>query len=136
MARPEARDPGARRHVRRDRGRDESGSATVLALAVIVAVLTVTIGGLAVLGALRAVHVARSSADLAALAAAGHFQQHADPVVACAEARRIARRQSAHVLGCRIDAGGVATVTTSAPITGGLPLGPEAAQGHARAGPG
>lgn len=118
------------------RPRDESGSATVLALGVIAVVLTVTIGGLAVLGALRAVHVARSSADLAALAAAGHFQQHVDPVAACAEGRRVVRRQSAQVTRCRIGAGGVASVTVSAPITGGLSLGPEAAHGQARAGPG
>lgn len=134
MVRPEPRGPGAGQPVRRRH--DESGSATVLALGVIVAVLTVTIGGLAVLGALRAVHVARSSADLAALAAAGHFQQHTDPVAACAQARRIARRQSAQVVGCSIDVAGVASVTTSVPITGGPVLGPEAAQGQARAGPG
>lgn len=134
MAHPEPLGPGAGQPVRRRQ--DESGSATVLALGVIVAVLTVTIGGLAVLGALRAVHVARSSADLAALAAAGHYQQHADPVAACTEARRIARRHSAQVIECGVGAGGVASVTTSVPITGGLDLGPEAAQGRARAGPG
>lgn len=135
MARHETGRPGGGRRPGSVRD-DESGSATVLALGVILAVLTVTIAGLAVLGALRAVHVARSSADLAALAAAGHFQQHADPVAACTEARRIARGQSVQVIGCRVGAGGVARVTTSAPITGGLSLGPEAAQGRARAGPG
>ncbi|NYF98744.1 Rv3654c family TadE-like protein [Janibacter cremeus] len=123
------------RRVRRCR--DESGSATVLALGVIVAVLTVTIGGLAVLGVLRAAHVARSSADLAALAAAGDFQQHADPVRACARARRVARGQAARLVGCSVDVGGIASVTTSVPISHRLAgVGPEVAEGQALAGPG
>ncbi|WP_338748643.1 Rv3654c family TadE-like protein [Janibacter alittae] len=135
MTRPERQDPRVGRVVRRGDG--ESGSATVLALGMIVVVLTVTIGALAVLGTLRAVHVARSSADLAALAAAGHFQQHADPVAACTEARRIARRHSAQVVECGVDARGVARVTTSVPISHRLAgVGREVAEGHALAGPG
>lgn len=135
MVGPESRRSLARRTARR--GHDESGSATVLALGVIVAVLTVTIGGLAVMGSLRSVHVARSAADLAALAAAGDFQQHADPVGACRAARRIARGQAAQLVGCTIDARGIATVTTSVPISHHVAgLGPDAAEGRARAGPG
>lgn len=118
------------------RPRDDSGSATVLAVGVIVAVLTVTVGGLAVTGALWAAHEARSSADLAALAAAGDFQQHADPVRACAAARRIARAQRARVLQCAVDTGGVATVTTAVPIPHGpIGIAPDTARGRARAGP-
>lgn len=133
----------SRRELRADRpsraarrGRSETGSATVLAVGLIAAVLTVTLGALTVLGAMRSVHVARSAADLGALAAASHLQEHASPVTACDQASRIARHHEARVLACSVDVHGVVTVTTSVPISHRLPgVGADHAEGTARAGP-
>lgn len=116
-------------------GPGETGSATVLAVGLIAAVLTVTLGALAVLDAVRSVHVARAAADLGALAAAGHFQEGADPAAACGQADRIARRHEARVLACSVDPRGVVTVTASVQIGHRLTgIGPGHAEGTARAG--
>lgn len=116
--------------------RGEAGSSTVLALGIVAVLLTATVAALAVLGAMRAAHVARSSADLAALAGAVVHQQSADPSAACAEARRIALRHDVEMVDCAVGAGGVVTVATSAQIPHRLAgVGPERAQGLARAGP-
>lgn len=117
--------------------RGERGSSTVLALGVIAALLAATIGALAVLSAVRAAHIARSSADLSALAAAIAYQQSPDAGAACAEAGRLATRHGVRLLTCRVDGGGVVDVTVEA----GIPLrlggvGPDHAEGRARAGPG
>ena len=126
------RDPGRPE----DRARAEEGSSTVLALAVVAAVLTLTVGGLAVLGSLRAVHVARSAADLAALAAAGQLQEGSGRGAACARARRIATSHDARVTACEVAGSGEVTVTATAPIRGRLAgVGPSTATGRARAGP-
>lgn len=114
----------------------DRGSATVLAVGIIAVALTVTLGGLWVLSAVRAAHVARASADLAALAAAGRYQELPEAEQACAEARRIAGRHATEVSDCSVEGTGIVTVTTTAPI--GLRLagaGPERAEGRARAGP-
>ena len=116
--------------------RGEQGSSTVLVLGLIAVLLTVTVAALAVLSAVRAAHQARSAADLAALAGAVVHQEVPDSSAACAEARRIALRHDVEMLTCEVDAGGVVTVTTSAPITHRLGgVGPERAEGRARAGP-
>ena len=120
-----------RRDVRAD-----AGSATVLALGVIAVLLMVTLAGLAVLSAVQAVHAARSVADLAALAGAAHYQEQLDPGPACEESRRIASRHGARLIGCEIGGGGDATVTTSVTIRHRLAgVGPDRAEGRARAGP-
>lgn len=114
----------------------ERGSSTVLAVGLIAVLLTVTLAALAVLSAVRAAHVARSVSDLAALAGAIEYQQSPDAGAACAEATRIAARHDVQVITCRIGGGGEVTVTTSAAIPlrlGGL--GPDHAEGTARAGP-
>lgn len=116
--------------------RCERGSSTVLALGLVAVLLTTTVAAFAVLSAMRAAHVARSAADLSALAGAVVHQQVPDDSASCAEARRIALRHEVELLTCSVDAGGVVTVTTSAPITHRLPgVGPERAEGRARAGP-
>lgn len=116
--------------------RDESGSSTVLVVGLIAVLLTVTVAALTVLGAMRAAHVARSSADLAALAGAVAYQEVPDASTACAEATRIALRHDTEMLSCEVGAGGVVTVTTSAPITHRLAgVGPDHTEGRARAGP-
>ncbi len=115
--------------------RGDRGSATVLAVGLIAVLLTVTVAALVVLGAIRSLHVARASADLAALAGAGHLQEEGDPGAACREAERIAARQHATVDACAVGAGEVVTVTTSVGIPLRPPGVPESAQGRARAGP-
>lgn len=115
--------------------RGDRGSATVLAAGIIAVLLTVTLAALVVLGALRSLHVARASADLAALAGAGHLQEQGDPGAACREAERIAARQRATVTTCEVGAGEVVTVTTSVGIPLRPPGVPESAEGRARAGP-
>lgn len=120
-----------RRELRNDRG-----SSTVLAVGLIAVLLTVTLAALAVLSAVRAAHVARSTSDLAALAGALEYQQSPDAAAACAEATRVAALHDVQVLTCRVGAGGEVTVTTSAQISlrmGGV--GPDHAEGEARAGP-
>lgn len=115
---------------------DDRGSSTVLALGLIAVMLSLMIGGLAVLSAVRAAHVARSSADLAALAGATEYQETRVRGAACAEARRIARRHGSRQVSCSVTSGGVVTVTTSVPITHRLAgVGPDHAEGRARAGP-
>lgn len=116
--------------------RGESGSSTVLAVGLIAVLLTVTVASLAVLSAVRAAHVARSSADLAALAGAVVHQEVSEDSAACAEARRVALRHDTEMVACEVGAGGVVTVTTSAAISHRLPgVGPDRAEGRARAGP-
>ncbi len=115
---------------------DDRGSSTVLVLGLIAVLLTVTVAALAVLSAVRAAHQARSAADLAALAGAVVHQQASDASTACAEAKRIALRHDVEMLSCEVDAGGVVTVTTAAAISHRLGgVGPERAEGRARAGP-
>ena len=132
MRRP--RDVGARVVGRPGPGHD-AGSASVLAVGVIACLLAIALGALAVLSAVRASHVARSTADLAALAAAGRIEQAGDPAGACVEARRVARLHDAAVVACTVD-GSEVSVTTSVAIPlrlGGV--GPDHAEGRARAGP-
>lgn len=115
--------------------RSDAGSSTVLALGIIAVMITVTVAALVVLGAVRAAHTARSAADLAALAGAVEYQRRPGGS-ACVEARRVARRHEVEMVTCGISAGGEVTVTTAAPIPlrlGGV--GPEHAEGRARAGP-
>ncbi len=120
---------------RRD-ARVEAGSSTILALGIIVALLTTMVAGLAVLSAVRTAHTARSAADLAALAGAAHYQEHLDAGSACGEARRIALRHEAQTIGCEVGVRGEVTVTTSVMITHRLAgVGPDRAEGRARAGP-
>lgn len=116
--------------------RDDRGSSTVLALGVIAVMLSLMVAGLAVLSAVHAAHVARSSADLAALAGAIEYQERSTRGAACAEARRIARGHGARLVSCGVAGRGVVTVTTSVPIAHRLVgVGPTHAEGRARAGP-
>ena len=116
--------------------RDDRGSSTVLVLGLVAVLLTTTVAALAVLSAVRAAHQARSAAGLASLAGAVVHQEVSDASAACAEASRIALRHDVEMLTCEVGAGGVVTVTTSATITHRLGgVGPERAEGRARAGP-
>lgn len=116
---------------------EERGSSTVLAVGLVVAMLSVTLAASAVLSAVRSAHVARSAADLAALAGAIQLQESSDAGAACGEAARVAARHDARVLSCRVGASGDVTVTVATSIPLRLAgMGPDHAEGRARAGPG
>jgi secretion/DNA translocation related TadE-like protein len=84
--------------VRADR---ERGSATLLAAAMLVVLVVVSLGGVAVGAAVIARHRAQSAADLGALAAAGRLALGGD--AACATAASIAQRMGASMASCVID---------------------------------
>ncbi|MDN5716009.1 MAG: flp pilus-assembly TadE/G-like family protein [Janibacter sp.] len=105
-------------------------------MGLIAVLLTITLAALAVLSAVRAAHVARSAADLSALAGATQLQEAFDPAAACAEADRVAAMHEVRVLACDVGEAGDVTVTVSARVPlrlGGV--GPDHAEGRARAGP-
>ena len=79
---------------------DEGGSATVVMLAVIVAVLTLTASGLLLSSAVLASHRARSAADLAALAAAGVLLKGEAPPRACQAAARVVAANAGQLQRC------------------------------------
>jgi secretion/DNA translocation related TadE-like protein len=86
---------------RRSSRRDERGSATVVAAAMVAVLLSVT-GGWACLGAaVVARHRAQAAADLAALAAAARVPAGAE--TACAQAGAVARAMRADPAGCAVD---------------------------------
>ena len=79
---------------------DDRGSATVVLLGVIGAVLVVTISGLLLASAVLASHRARAAADLAALAAAGVLMRGEPASAACSLAAQVAAANHAQVLQC------------------------------------
>lgn len=113
--------------------RGERGSGTVLAVGTIAVALTATVGALAVCSALLAAHTARSSADLAALAAAGAWVDGSDP---CLAARGITEAQGTELTACTVQGDGRVRVCTSSPVPLRLRgVTPERAHGEAMAGP-
>jgi len=87
--------PRIRRHLS-----DERGSATVVMLGVIAAVLMLTISGLFLASAVLASHRARAAADLAALASAGVLMRGEPPAAACHSAAQVAAANHGRVQGC------------------------------------
>jgi secretion/DNA translocation related TadE-like protein len=79
---------------------DDAGSATVLLLAVIAVVLTLTVSGLLLSSAVLASHRARAAADLAALAAAGALLQGEPSHAACQAAARVATANDGRMQRC------------------------------------
>ena len=69
-------------------------------LAVISAVLVMTVSGLLLAGAVLASHRARAAADLAALAGAGALMRGEPPGVACQSAARVAAANHGRMQGC------------------------------------
>lgn len=94
-----------------------------------VALLTITVGGLAVGSVVLARHRAQAAADLAALAAAQGIA--AGGPAACGWAQNVAEAMGARLRGCRV-AG--LDVTVSVSVDTGLRLGGQA-EAAARAGP-
>ena len=117
-------------------GRGECGSATVLSLAAVGALLVCLVGGLAVASAVHAGHRARAGADLAALAAAAALAQGTAGGAACARGSGIAAANGTALRRCAAAGDGSVTVEVTAPVSlrlPGLPAGPAVAR--ARAGP-
>ena len=91
---------------------DESGAASVVALAIVAAVATVAIAVVPVLGVFVASQEAANAADAAALAAAD-ASSGAVGGEPCELARELAARHGVSLIDCRIDAP-VATVRVAA----------------------
>lgn len=89
----------------------ERGSATVLALGIVAALVCLTTGAIAIAGASVAKQRAAGAADLAALAAAD-VASGAIPGTPCAEAERVVRANGASLGFCEVD-GAIARVTAS-----------------------
>lgn len=77
-------------------GRDR-GSASVLMVGMLAAVMVCAGAAMVVAGYLICVHQARGAADLSALSAAAVYEQAED---GCAQARRTARQNGARVTRC------------------------------------
>ena len=82
------------------RPRDEQGAGTVLAVAMLGLLVTVTLGTSGAVGVVAAHRRAQSAADLAALAGASALQDGAE---ACSRAGRIAARNSASLRSCAVE---------------------------------
>lgn len=100
----------------------------MLAAILLAAMVSVTMGGVALGAAVVARHRAQAAADMAALAGAAHLA--AGPALACRRAGQIAAMTGAVVRGCSVD--GLDVVVTAAVRTG-LRIGDAVAV--ARAGP-
>jgi secretion/DNA translocation related TadE-like protein len=109
--------------------RDDRGVGSVLGLAMMGVLVSVTLAvgcGVSVVAAHRA---AQAAADLAALAAAGALQDGEDP---CASAAHIAGDNRAALRACRVDGWSVSVVVVTAAH---LPVGRVELPARARAGP-
>lgn len=108
----------------------DRGSMTVLSLAVVGVVLTLTVAGLVLASAVVASHRARLAADLGALAGASALQRGDGATAACARAARVATANRARVGSCAVDG---ATLTLSVDVV--APGWGSPAVARARAGP-
>jgi secretion/DNA translocation related TadE-like protein len=116
----------------RARSTDQRGSATVVMLGVIAAVLMLTVSGLLLASAVLASHRARAAADLGALAAAGVLIRGEPAGAACESAAQVAAANHGRVQVCIASGTEVRlTVTVASGVTG---LG--VATARSRAGPG
>lgn len=109
----------------------DQGSGTVLGLALVTVVLTLSLGALAVLAAVAAGHRAATAADLGALAAAAVLSREGNPDRSCAEAERIARANGATVTACVVTGEEVSVTAVVSPGWRGMPDAPA----RSRAGP-
>ena len=113
----------------RSEDRGEQGAGTVLAVAMIGLVVSVTVGATGAVGVVAGHRRAQSAADLSALAGATTLQDGGD---ACAKARAIAGRNGADLQRCRVDGTQVLVVVARSVRLPGLPM---ELRARARAGP-
>ncbi|WP_234795560.1 Rv3654c family TadE-like protein [Mycobacteroides saopaulense] len=116
---------------RRWNPRAEDGSATIVAVAMMVVLLALTAGAAAVGSAVVARHRAQAAADLSALSGAQHALYGTAP--ACAEANKVARKMGAAVTSCAVEELDVVVTVTVRVMMGRFGMGP--AHAGARAGP-
>ena len=109
--------------------RGEQGSGTVLAVAMIGLVVTVTVGATGAVGVVAGHRRAQSAADLSALAGATTLQSGGD---ACQRAGVIADRNGADLQRCQVDGTEVTVVVARSVRLPGLPM---ELRARARAGP-
>jgi len=109
----------------------ERGSATLVAVAMMAVLMSITLGGTVVGSAVIARHRAQAAADLAALAAAGRIAS--GPQSACGFAGSVAAANGAKVSGCTVEELDVVVTVEVAVSLGSLGIAPAAAA--ARAGP-
>ena len=109
--------------------RGEQGAGTVLAVAMIGLVVTVTVGTSGAVGVVAGHRRAQSAADLSALAGATALQGGGD---ACHRARVIAGRNGTDLQRCQVDGFEVVVVVARSVRLPGLPMELKA---RARAGP-
>jgi secretion/DNA translocation related TadE-like protein len=115
---------GAQNHER-----GEQGAGTVLAVAMIGLVVSVTVGTSGAVGVVAGHRRAQSAADLSALAGATTLQNGGD---ACARAGVIAGRNGADLQRCKVDGTEVLVVVARSVRLPGLPM---ELRARARAGP-
>ncbi len=101
---------GEERAARSRRARHQDGAGTVLAVAMMGLLVTVTVAVSGVVGVVAAHRRAQSAADLSALAGAAALQDGVDP---CQRAGSIARRNGAALRSCAVDGWEVTVAVTS-----------------------
>ena len=111
-------------------GRPEDGAGTVLAVAMLGVVVTVTVAAGGVVGVIASHRAAQSAADLAALAGAAALQDGGD---ACQQAALVAQRNHARLRRCQVQEWNVAVVVAA--DTARLPGGVLDLEARGRAGP-
>ena len=109
--------------------RGEQGAGTVLAVAMIGVIVSVTVGTSGAVGVVAGHRRAQSAADLSALAGATTLQNGGD---ACARARVIAGHNGVDLHRCEVDGTEVVVVVGRSVRLPGLPL---QLRARARAGP-
>jgi secretion/DNA translocation related TadE-like protein len=109
---------------------DERGAGSVLAVAMMGLLVTVTVAAAGVVGVIATHRTAQSAADLAALAGATALQDGGD---ACEEAVVVAGRNRTRLAGCEVDGWNVTVVVTA--NTARLPGGVLDLRARGRAGP-
>jgi secretion/DNA translocation related TadE-like protein len=109
---------------------DEGGAGSVLAVAMLGLLVTVTVAAGGVVGVVASHRIAQSAADLAALAGAAALQDGGD---ACARAAEVAARNRTDLTDCQVDGWNVAVVVTAQ--TARLPGGVLDLRARGRAGP-
>ncbi|WP_307868839.1 Rv3654c family TadE-like protein [Umezawaea beigongshangensis] len=97
--------------------RDDRGSATVFAVAVLAVLFSLVVLGVRVGEAVVLRHRVTAAADLAALAAAGALASGGGGEEACRRARWVAERTGAALDSCAVS-GREVTVALSAPLAG------------------
>jgi secretion/DNA translocation related TadE-like protein len=102
--------------------RGDRGSATIVALAMMAALLAVTVGGFYIGSAVIARHRAQAAADLSALAAAARLPVGVE--AACSQAKMIARAMRVDVADCTVDELDVVVITQAGPARAAARAGP------------